>query len=324
LNVSSDNLPAVRYGVADVAEMAKNVARSRLFGMDEAQTFTLMLLAQAKGLHPIQAVERYHVIQGRPAMKADAMLAEFQAKGGVVEWLQHDATKCAATFTAPGVKTPTTVSWTLDDAKRADLAGRDMWKKYARQMLRARVISEGIRMTMPGILSGIYTPEEVADMAPVTARASIAREPDPEAEPPDATENAAPASATTKELQRFEGRLNEFCRKVNGAWIDKRTGPDGVIPGWVRDLVNPYQIANHMLKEAGVGEPTASGNWRERMKAAARLWLDDEAGTVAGWKAYARRLSEDLMAEHADDPEPATEDEPQLEPAGAREPGEDG
>ena len=38
-----------------------------------------------------------------------------------------------------------------------------MWHKYPRQMLRARVISEGIRAVYPGGCSGFYTPEEVAD-----------------------------------------------------------------------------------------------------------------------------------------------------------------
>jgi hypothetical protein len=321
--VSSDNLPAVRYTVGDIAEMAKGVAKSRLFGLDDSQAFTLMLLAHAKGLHPIQAVERYHVFQGKPAMKADAMLAEFQAHGGVVEWLQHDAAKCEARFHAPNVKTPTTVAWTMAEAKTAGLAGKDIWQKYPRQMLRARVISEGIRMTMPGILSGIYTPEEVADMVPIQATASVARDIE-EADPDPA--NGTPGTATTKEIRRFETKLNDYCKKINAAWIDKRTTPDGEVPGWVKDLVNPYQLVGHMLKEARV---EADGNWRTRMKAAARLWLDDEPGTVAGWRAYARRLSEEALAEHADDwddrpgADEAAEGMAQAEPAevGAREAG---
>lgn len=54
----SDNLPAV-YDVQSLEVMAKQVANSRLFGLDPAQAFTLMLLAQSKGLHPIQAVTVY-------------------------------------------------------------------------------------------------------------------------------------------------------------------------------------------------------------------------------------------------------------------------
>lgn len=83
----STELAVREYLVNEIESMAKQVGRSGLFGMNEAQAFTLMLLANAKGIHPIQAVERYHVVQGRPAMKADAMLADFQQRGGTVKWV---------------------------------------------------------------------------------------------------------------------------------------------------------------------------------------------------------------------------------------------
>ena len=57
------------FAVPDMQTMAASVAKSRLFGLDEAQAFTLMLLAQSEGIHPVKAVQRYHVIQGRPAMR---------------------------------------------------------------------------------------------------------------------------------------------------------------------------------------------------------------------------------------------------------------
>lgn len=56
------------------------------------------------------------------------------------------------------------VTWTIQDAKRAGLLGNPTWQKYPRQMLRNRVTAEGIRSTYPGVLSGCYTPEEIADM----------------------------------------------------------------------------------------------------------------------------------------------------------------
>lgn len=153
------------FSVADVKQMAAAAAASGLYralgGPDAA--FTLMMLAQAEGLHPVQALRQYDVIDGKPSKKADAILADFMAKGGKVKWLQHDHEACRATFSAPGLEGPVTVSWTLEDAKRAKLAHKNTWQTYPRQMLRARVISEGARMAMPGVVVGIYTPEEVAD-----------------------------------------------------------------------------------------------------------------------------------------------------------------
>jgi hypothetical protein len=43
-----------------------------------------------------------------------------------------------------------------------------MWTKYPRQMLRSRVISEGVRTVFPGATSGLYVPEEVGSFTEVT------------------------------------------------------------------------------------------------------------------------------------------------------------
>lgn len=149
--------------LTEVRTMAEAAAQSGLFPgiKSPAAAFTLMMLCQAEGLHPITALRRYHIIDGKPGLKADAMLGDFMTRGGTVTWHKHDHEECSATFEAPGVGKPVDVSWTVADAKKAGLAGKPVWGSYTRQMLRARVISEGIRMTMPAIIAGLYTPEEV-------------------------------------------------------------------------------------------------------------------------------------------------------------------
>ncbi|MCX7689084.1 MAG: hypothetical protein N2045_14060, partial [Fimbriimonadales bacterium] len=59
----------------------------------------------------------------------------------------------------------------MEDAKRAGLIGKagGNWEKYPRAMLRARVVSEGVRTVFPGVIVGLYTPEEVRDFEPVPA-----------------------------------------------------------------------------------------------------------------------------------------------------------
>jgi len=155
--------------VSEVERMAVAVAKSGLFGVSTPdQALALMLVAQAEGRHPASAAKEYHIIKGRPALKADAMLARFQQAGGSVNWDERTDTKVAATFShAQGGST--TITWTLDDAKRAGLANGDNWKKYPRQMLSARVISEGVRAVYPSVVSGLYTPEEVQDFTPAEA-----------------------------------------------------------------------------------------------------------------------------------------------------------
>ena len=158
-------------------QMAEAIAGSGLFGLKTPQqALALGLLCQAEGRHPAEAARDYHVIQGRPTLKADTMLARFQNAGGRVEWPVYSDKKVVGTFSHPSGGT-LTLDWDWERAKAAGLANRDTWKQYPRQMLRSRVISEAIRTILPGVLSGCYLPDEVADLPPVTYTA--AAEPQP-------------------------------------------------------------------------------------------------------------------------------------------------
>lgn len=148
---------------SDLERMGGAIAKSNLFGIKTPdQAVALMLIAQAEGLHPAIAARDYHIVQGRPALKADAMLARFQAAGGKVKWGDLTNEKVSATFSHPAGG-EATISWSIEEAQRIGLAGKDNWRNYPRAMLRSRVVSEGIRTVFPGCVVGTYTPEEVQD-----------------------------------------------------------------------------------------------------------------------------------------------------------------
>lgn len=151
------------YAMNDMERMARAFAASKLFGVTNPdQALALCLVAQAEGRHPASAAQDYHIISGRPAKKADAMLRDFLSAGGKVEWHALDDTQADATFSHPAGGSAR-IDWTL---KRAQAAGinNPMWKKYPRQMLRSRTVSEGVRTVCPGATSGMYVPEEVQDI----------------------------------------------------------------------------------------------------------------------------------------------------------------
>ena len=160
---TNGNMVIQQLPLADIERMGEVLARSRMFGFKTPEeAVALMLMAQAEGNHPAKAAQEYHVIQGRPALKADAMLARFQKAGGVVEWEEMTDQEVSAYFSHPtACPKPVKVDWTMERATKANLTGKDNWRKYPRQMLKARVISEGVRMTFPGVTVGLYTPEEV-------------------------------------------------------------------------------------------------------------------------------------------------------------------
>lgn len=162
---ASTSLPPAATTIAEVLQMAEIVAASGLFPAFKTPqaAAALMLLCRAKGLDPMTAVERYHIVQGRPVMRAEAMLAEFLAAGGRVEWHERSESVASATFSHPQGGS-IQVAWTIEQAKAAGLTGKDVWRQYARQMLHARCVSEGVRSVFPGVTNGLYTPEEAADI----------------------------------------------------------------------------------------------------------------------------------------------------------------
>ena len=192
-----------------IERMATIGNKSGLFGVKTAeQAAALMLIAQAEGTSPALALRDYHVISGRPTLKADAILARFQQAGGKVRWIKLTEQEAVAVFSHPAGG-DVEINWTMEMARKAQLLGNGTWQKYSRAMLRSRCISEGVRTVYPGVVCGVYTPEEIEsiDAAPIRVIASSVPEPAPVAEleyvtAPEVTVQMAIASAETIEALR--------------------------------------------------------------------------------------------------------------------------
>lgn len=198
--------------VSDIKVMADAFAKSGLFAgvKTPEQAMALMLWCQAEGMHPAIAARDFHIIQGRPALKADAMLARFQAAGGRVEWKSYTDAEVVGVF-SHSAGGSVEVSWDVARAKNANLTS-DAWKKYPRAMMRARCISEGIRTVFPGVLVGFYNEEEIKDM-PVDEKKAF--------------DNAKPVMAVVEDAQsRFTTKARELYSEIKNGVIDKQAGAE--------------------------------------------------------------------------------------------------
>lgn len=235
---------------SEIEKMARAIAASNFFGVKTPeQAVALMLIAQAEGMHPAAAARDYNVIQGRPALKADAMLARFQGAGGSVKWEVLTDEKVSATFThAQGGSV--TIDWDMDRAKAAGLSSKDNYRKWPRQMLRARVISEGIRTVYPGVLSGMYTPEEVVDFDDKAASngsrpAKIPAAPIEDAKVVDEPKPELPPAPQPSGNNRDKV---EFLKKCDSAyrWLEKHKVPADVYSSVLGSLgfEKPEQVSD--------------------------------------------------------------------------------
>jgi hypothetical protein len=154
-----------------VEMMGNAIARCGMFGVTKPEQGIVLALTSLMERRSVTELARqFHIIEGKLTMRADAMQAAFQADTGRITWITTTETECVAEFIHPeycpdGV----TVRITLDELRASGVAigrGGELktnYQKFPRQMLRARVISEGVRMVDPSVLVGVYTPEEVSD-----------------------------------------------------------------------------------------------------------------------------------------------------------------
>jgi hypothetical protein len=278
----------VQYAVTDMERMARAFAASKLFGVQNPeQALALCLVAQAEGRHPASAAQDYHIISGRPAKKADAMLRDFLAGGGKVEWHALNDTIADATFSHPAGGSAR-IDWTLERAKKAQLT-TPMWSKYPRQMLRSRVVSEGVRTVYPMATSGMYVPEEVQDFAPEPqARQEAPQQPvEPTAAVADMRDVTPPKRASAAQLKR-DGEDARIKAEINAcdltglveweAEFDQRT--EHLPRSWldpIRDMIalrREELLAGNLDEDDGDPPPV---DWTARERA-----MDEEYAARVG------------------------------------------
>lgn len=154
---------ATQDRLGSIKTVGEWVARSGMYGTDKLEQGNMIAVqCIEEGLKLSEWPRIYNLIQGRPSKRAIAAQAEFEDKGGVVEWLDigSDGKKATARFTWPGKK-QIEVTFTIEQAERAKLVKNDSnWQKWPDRMLRARVLSEGISLLAPKIYAGTYDVDE--------------------------------------------------------------------------------------------------------------------------------------------------------------------
>lgn len=171
--ITKATLPVER--MSDLQAIGDAIAQSGMFGVKNAASgLVVAATCHQQGITLMEFQRTYHIVEGRPSMRADAMLAEFRKLGGKVKIVENNTTRAAADFTFEGHTYP--FEYTLEDAKRTgdalkgDGTIKQMWQKRPEDMLWARLVSRSVRRLAPEICSGLYTPEEVSDFEDRPAR----------------------------------------------------------------------------------------------------------------------------------------------------------
>jgi hypothetical protein len=193
--------PAVapRMGTTEKLDYCRALAASGLlpaqYRQQPANLLYAVEFADSLGLHPMVAITGVHVIEGKPSASS-ALISALVRRAGHKLRVKGDAVRAVAqVIRADDPEYAFEVAFTLDDAERAGLLGKKVWKQYPASMLKARAISAVARDACEEALFGIhYTPEELGaevDGEGNVIEAGFVRQ----APGQDAWEQAAPAPA---------------------------------------------------------------------------------------------------------------------------------
>lgn len=180
------------------------------------------------GLKPLQSLQNLAVINGRPALWGDAVIALVLASP-VCEYVTEDDDGKTAYCRVKRKGAPEQVrSFSMDDAIKAGLAGKQgPWTQYPKRMRQMRARAFALRDVFPDVLRGMPIAEELQDMAATP-------------QPTGVEKNMGPAEVVLPDYDqaKFDHNVSKWAKSV----VDGQKTIDDVL-AWLKSkaTVTPTQ-----------------------------------------------------------------------------------
>lgn len=160
--------------IEDLQRFAKMAASSGMFKTNaKDQTAAIAELSiriqcgAELGLNPVQSLREVDVIHGSMSLSAgliSALIKQSENYDYVI--MKHTDDECVLGFYKKDGEMIGQSTFTIEDAKRANLLNNRNWREYTRAMLFARALTQGARWYTPDICGGpIYTRDELSSEA---------------------------------------------------------------------------------------------------------------------------------------------------------------
>jgi hypothetical protein len=233
------SLAIVPRTIDESASLAERLAQSSL--LPEAMrgkapdVLVTIMAGQELGFSPMAALRSIHVVEGKPVLAADGMVALVLGSGKAVYFDRISESDTSVTYETQRIGGKVRqCTWTIQMAKNAGLALKANWRAYPRAMLASRAKAELARDVYPDVLAGCYIDDEIqherapspvivqpADRAPANddvVDAEIVENPAKEwIDKIRATDSEAACKALAKEIAA-SGLTNGAQAEVNDAY----------------------------------------------------------------------------------------------------------
>jgi hypothetical protein len=153
----------------DMLAMAKYFMESKAVPSslaNEAQVFMVIKAGAEKGMQPVDSLQSFYIVNGRITMWGAAVPARLRQYGIFIKWVEKTDKKAVVTLIDKKEDIDHTEEFTWEDASKAGLTGKDIWKKYPKNMLAFKALGNAVRFFCPHVLNGMYIAEDVMDEDP--------------------------------------------------------------------------------------------------------------------------------------------------------------
>lgn len=125
-----------------------------------------MFKSQELGLPALEGLSGMAVINGKVTLQGNLLLALInrsnKAKQIVID---EQDNYCSVTMSRRDYDFEYNFTFSIDDARKAGLLDKQIWKQYTKTMLKWRAVSGCARVVFSDIIGGLYTPEEIISIS---------------------------------------------------------------------------------------------------------------------------------------------------------------
>lgn len=189
--------------IEQIQKISEIFVQSGLFqGVESfAKAFVKVQAGNEIGIKPFAAMSGIHIIAGKPVIGAGIIASRIKASTKYDYKIREMNDKVCIIDFYQGAENIGTETFTIEDAKKAQTKNLD---KYAKNMLFARAISNGVKFYCPDVFDGpVYVPEEMPEQTTVDVQHT-------DVEHPVDLMNEIPNCTTKKQLNALYKANKEF------------------------------------------------------------------------------------------------------------------
>ena len=206
----------------DLQRVAKIFISSGFFKetQDLAQACVKIMAGAELGFSPIVSMSGIYIVKGKPALSAGLMASKISTSGYRHEVRVLTEQACELAF-FQGDRELGISTFSMADAEKAGLLS-DTWRKFPRNLLFARAMSNGCRWFCPGAFGGQtpYTPEELGETVDGEGmpKLTLAKLPEPA---PELAPEPEPELAPEPEPELAEPRTT-YVYQMDGNFVGEK------------------------------------------------------------------------------------------------------